>query len=132
MSAIALVRDDGERFVVGDDAEILCTITLVPVGQEITKAWFTLKRRKTDADVAALVQKAVTATDVPGTGQITDTGLADQTAAVRFDIPAVNSTAIPSGRAWPWDVQIKLTGGKIVTIAHGTMTWQEQITVEAA
>lgn len=90
-------------YVVGDELEIKRHIT---VTQAITKAWLTI-----GADV---VNKAVTTSDVPGTGQIEDDGGTSGIAVVRFDLTKANTTTLSTTRH-RYDIQIKFANGNINT-----------------
>lgn len=59
-------------------------------GAVLTKAWMTFKDSLSDAD-PGIVQKIITTTDVPGTGQIEDDGSGDVDPVVRFDLQATDT-----------------------------------------
>lgn len=109
----------------GQDYEINRTITDVPAGDTLAKAWLTLKTSIDDAD-PGLVQKEITSVNVAGTGQITDTG-ADTTGAVRFDlVPA--DTALPTpGTAVPYDIKVRTTAGKVYPVEKGVFTTVQRV-----
>jgi hypothetical protein len=116
-----------DNVVSGDDLEITRTITLVPSGTTITDAWFTLKEHPDDADSEAIINKQITPTDSPGTGQITDTG-ADGTGAVRFDLSDTD-TALPEiGRDYYFDIQVKTAAGSIYTPNAGRFRTVQGVT----
>jgi len=113
--------------VAGDDYEITRTITDIPASDEIVTAWLTCKADIDDADNEALFQKEITGSDVPGTGQITDTG-ADGTGAVRFDL-VPDDTVLPTpGTAAVYDIQILTDDGKVYTVEIGTITTTQGVT----
>lgn len=112
--------------VEGDDYEISRTITGVPGSDTIATAWLTMKTAIGNAD-PGLFQKEITSVDVPGTGQITDTG-ADGTGAVRFDLEPAD-TALPTpGTPAVYDIQIQTTAGKTYTPEIGTFTTVQAVT----
>jgi hypothetical protein len=101
--------------VAGDDLEIRVTITSLPA--TISTAWLTIKDEIADLDAAALMQKEITSSDVPGTGQIEDTG-ADGTGILRFDLTN-DDTALLATTAYEYDVQILLSTTKLNTPQRG-------------
>lgn len=115
------------NFVAGDDLTIERTITSVPSGQTITNAWFTVKRKISDLDASAIIQKAITSSLVAGVGHIDDTG-ADQTGHVIFYLTAAETILLTPYSGYFYDVQIKLSGGSISTPELGTITAYPQIT----
>lgn len=110
----------------GQDYEIARTITSVPAGDTLAKAWLTMKTLITNAD-PGLFQKEITSSNVAGTGQITDTG-ADGTGAVRFDLEPAD-TALPTpGVAVVYDIKVLTTAGKIYYGEKGTFTTEQRVT----
>lgn len=101
----------------GDDFDIIRTITLIPSGDSIAKAWLTVKRHEADTDAAALFQLAIT-TASTASGQITDTGAGDLIGAVTFKISPTNSRLVGSTPRH-YDIQIKSANGKIFTAESG-------------
>lgn len=72
---------------VGDDLDLVCEVSGLPVGATLSKAWVRIKRRETDADSAALVTVATmtgfTYVDTPTrTAKFTIRLSAAQTAAI--------------------------------------------------
>lgn len=116
-----------DNLVAGDDLQITRTITGVPSGATLSDAWFTVKSADADADAEKIIQKAITPTDVPGTGEITDTG-ADGTGAVRFDLTDVDTALLEPGREYVYDVQVKTDGGAIYTPEKGRIKSVQGVT----
>lgn len=118
--------------VVGDDVSIRRTIDRTAsgftAGTTITDAWLTCKVSPADADGAALFQKAITTTDVPGTGQIEDNGTGDVDPILRFDLLPDDTVAIGPTLIRQFDVQVKTNGGQIYTPERGTINAIEQVT----
>ena len=116
--------------VIGDDISIRRTIDRVtsefPTGATITNAWLTCKANLTDTD-PGLFQKAITTTDVPGTGQIEDDGTGDVNMVVRFDLLPANTVAIGT-QLREFDIQVKTNGGLIYTPERGNISGVEQVT----
>jgi len=115
-------------FVAGDDLQITRTITNVPSGAVLTKAWLTIKFRQDDADADAIIQKAITTSNVPGTGQITDDGAGDQSAAVRFDLTDTDTAKLHRGIKYWYDIQVLTDGGAVYTPEIGIITARQGIT----
>ena len=109
------------NFVAGDDLTVTRTITGVPAGDTLAKAWLTVKRRQRDLDAAAIFQKEITPVDVPGTGEITDTG-GDGTGAVRFDLADEDTLLLEPLRGYYYDIQVLTANGFIYTPETGRMT----------
>ncbi len=122
---------DISGFVVGDDVEVYRTIGNVPAGETIVKAWLTVKASITDLDGAALIQKAITASMNATEGVIADTG-GSGTAIVRFFLTSTNTAALGNPArgvgAFPYDIQLKTSSGKIFTAEIGTITAVAQVT----
>jgi len=106
-------------YVVGDDLEIRRTVTDLPDAIEL--AWLTIKQHNRLADSAAVVTKAITESDVPGTGQIEVDGGVGSDGTLRFDLTPDDTTALGT-RTWSYDIQIKLDNGSVYTPEVGTIT----------
>ncbi len=104
-------------------------------GTVLTKAWLTVKNNHDQAD-PGLVQKAITTTDVPGTGQIEDDGTDDANPIVRFDlvnadtvqlIDAADKTAgVPSEKVF--DIQVLTDAGGPYTGERGSIWTHPEVT----
>lgn len=105
-------------YVVGDDLEIRRTITGLPAA--IDKAWLTIKREPAQDDGDAILSKAITTTDVPGTGQIETAGGPSVDGVLRFDLVPTDTRTLGPVQ-WIHDIQIELNGGKIYTVEIGTV-----------
>lgn len=117
------------NLVVGDDIDIERTITNVPEGDSLVKAWFTVKARETDPDINAIFQKTITASYVAGQGEITDDGAGDQQGAVTFELTNVDTLLLVGDTAYYYDLQVKTANAKIYTPEKGQLTMRKQITV---
>lgn len=93
----------------------------VPTGVTISKAWLTVKASPSDAD-PGLLQKEITTTDVPGTGQIENDGTGDVDFVVRFDLTRTDTLAIGeaavAGERY-FDVQVLASDGNPYTAENG-------------
>lgn len=120
--------------VVGDDLTIRRTIgfalTGFPTGTTINKAWLTVKAAIGDAD-PGLFQKAVTTSDVVGTGQIENDGTGDVDMVVRFDLLPANTTAIGPTKLREFDIQVKTAGGQVYTPERGQISGIDEVTIVA-
>lgn len=124
-----------DTFVRADDLDVIRTINGVPAGQSLTDAWLTV-----DSPLGThLFQKHITTVAVAGQGQITDDGSSDTVGAVRFELtggPTGDTTKLTADTAYPYDIQVKTSGGKIYTpesgfpTSSGGITASEQVTVE--
>jgi len=114
---MSLLRDDGRQFVIGDSAVLLRTVEDLPEGDTLVSANFTLKRRLSDSQDNALIDKDITAVDVPGTGHISNTGLSG-TAELRFDIAPADTADLRAGRRYEYDIQVVTTNGLKLTLAE--------------
>jgi len=116
--------------VMGDDISIRRTIDRAQSGFQagvtITNAWFTVKAELADAD-PGLVQKDVTTTDVPGTGQIENDGTGDVNMVVRFDLLPADTVAIDT-LLRHFDIQVKTNGGQIYTPEAGGIAATREVT----
>lgn len=128
------LKDTISGFVAGDDLEVRRTITNIPTGQVLTKAWLTIKTKLGDADPGVL-QKAVTTTDAPGTGQIVDDGATDQAGEVRFDLTGTDTALLvpPYPKSlYGFDIQVLTSGGKVYTPVKGTIWAEAQVTLASS
>jgi hypothetical protein len=106
-------------YVVGDDLEIRRTVTELP--DAIATAWLTVKQHSRQLDDDAVLEKEITESDVPGTGQIEVEGGVGIDGTLRFDLTATDTTLLGT-KTWVYDIQIKLDNGKIYTPEVGTLT----------
>lgn len=116
-------------FVAGDDLEIRRTVTNLP--EAIVAAWLTVKHFPAQPDEEARIQKRITTTAVPGTGQIVESGGVGTDGDLRFDLTQ-DDTARLGARRWVHDIQIKLASGKVYTIEKGTIRFAAGVTETTA
>ena len=112
-------------FVAGDDLEIRRTVTQLPVAMEV--AWLTVKLHHNLPDAAAGLQKRITATGVPGTGQIVEAGGPGTDGDLRFDLSQADTAGL-GARRYVHDIQIRLATGKVYTIEKGTIQLTADVT----
>ena len=122
-----------DEIVKGDDISLERTIDFVltefPAGTTITDSWLTVKAAEGDTDLQALLQKAITTSDVPGTGQIEIDGTGDVDMVVRFDLLPADTLAIGNQILRFFDIQVKTAGGKVYTPESGLISGFRQITL---
>lgn len=120
-----MAYDDREKVIQGADYTYTATVKVLAADPAV-KAWYTLKANLGDADPGAL-QKAVTTSNVAGTGQITADGSSGGTCTIRFDITATNTTAL-SPRDYFFDVKVKTNSGAFAYGAQGIATAVQNVT----
>jgi hypothetical protein len=114
------------NYAMGDDLPVDFTLEDWPVGQLLTKAYLTIKKKKKDPDAVALLQKSITATQTAD-GQITANG-SSGTATGTFVIAKTDYGPFKSGLAYHFDVQVINDADKLSTPIDGTITFKEDIT----
>lgn len=121
-------NEELKDIVIGDDRRISRVYATLPTGYTISKAWLTIKKRQTDADVDALIQKTITAS-LTDAGQITDASTASGSIALYFDLDTTDTDGMPTRKPCHYDIQIKTSDGDIHTLEMGTVTFVQGITV---
>ena len=94
----------------------------------ITNAWLTIKAEIADAD-PGLFQKAITTSDVPGTGQIEDKGTGDVDMVVRFDLKPDDTLLIGSDILRHFSIKVKTTAGLFYTPEKGQIAGTQRVTI---
>lgn len=109
-------------FMPGNDLSATRPIDGIPDGDSLAEAWLAVKADpKRDTDAEALIFKHITPTNVPGVGQITDTGAGDEEAAVRFDFSASETLLIKPDVTYHFEIKCLTNGGKRYTSHVGTV-----------
>jgi hypothetical protein len=116
------------NFVAGDHLSIERTVTSVPNTTLISGAWFTIKRKYTDIDSGALVQKYITTSYEDGVGHIDDSG-ADGTGHLIFLLTPEDTVLLTPLSDYKYDIQIRLSTGMINTPESGIITAFPQVTI---
>lgn len=114
-------RIDIKGKIAGDDLRAKVTITGIPAGQTIAKAWLTIKTKKSDTDVAAVVQKVIT------TG-FTHTGTDPVTCVMNLDLTAAETAQCKPLVSYEYDVQVKTSTGLIDTPLGGQIVFEKGVT----
>ena len=120
--------DNGLGLIRGDVFSLRRTITNLPAGVTVTKAWLMVKTAYSVADGSATISKSITSSNVAGTGQIEATGSStSRTAVIRFDFTNTNTTAVTAAVVYVYDIQILLSNADLITIETGTATWASEV-----
>lgn len=116
--------DDGVGLVRGDNFPKRYYVTGIK-GVTVTSGRLTVKTALSDAD-PGVFQKAITSSNVAGTGQIEDTG-ANGIATLRFDITTANTEALTADTDYFYDVQVVLSDSQVLTLVKGVIRATEQV-----
>lgn len=114
-------RIDIKGKVAGDDLRVHVTVTGIPAGQTITKAWLTIKAKKTDPDNQAVVQKVITS-------GFTHTGTDPVTCVMNLDLTAAETANCQPQTIYEYDVQVKTSTGLIDTPIIGQIVFERGVT----
>lgn len=121
--------------VVGDDWDIDRVLGNaaypIPAGRTVTKAWFTVKNNKSDADAAAVVGPIAITAAATSYGQITDAGSGSpRTARVVFLVPKAETTSadVTAGKSYHYDIQAMLDNGTVKTVDVGRLVAKAGVT----
>src|SRR5207248_10095746 len=115
----------------GDDLDLQRDVTGVDPADPITKAWLTIKHSPTVLDAQASLQKIITNAQIPGTGQITQDGSADNgngTASLFFQLTAANTALLGTSVRYYYDIQVRTSSNKIYTAEEGRLQLSQGIT----
>lgn len=123
-----------DGFTAGDDLIVRRTIDRAAsdfiAGETVTRAWMTVKSSRSDLDADALVQKDVTTSDVAGTGQVENDGTGDVDPVVRFDLVGSDTEGLTRPSKY-YDIQLKTSENRIVTVEVGTILAETQVTLSS-
>ncbi len=111
-----------QGWYIGASFDVIRFVTGVPTTDAVTKAWLTIKNKSTDAD-PGILQKVITTTAVAGVGQVVQDGSVasgNGTAQLLFNLTTTD-TATLGAASYVYDVQIKLSSGKIFTSDTGAV-----------
>lgn len=114
-------RIDIKSKIAGDDLRVSVTVTGIPIGQTIIKAWLTIKNEKSDADNQAIVQKSVTSGFV-------HSGSDPVTATFNLDLSAADTAACNPQVSYDYDIQVKTNTGLIDTPIIGQIAFEQGVT----
>lgn len=124
-----------EDYVAGNDLDVgPKAVSGIDPMDPLVKAWLTIKNLLSDADPGVL-QKVITTTLVPGTGQITDDGAAahgNGTGQVLFQLTAADTTALGAIRRYVYDIKVKTAAGKLYTAVWGPFQLRPTVTTASS
>lgn len=134
----ALIDDIVEGDAVAIQVTVPRTASKLASGVAVTKAWLTVKASYDDDD-PGLLQKEITTSDVPGTGQIEEdgqTGGTDLDPVLRFDLLGTNTSALVDATRKTqglytdryYDVQVFTDAGGPYTGERGTIRVYPEVT----
>lgn len=115
----------------GDHAAIVRTVTSVPAGDTIDKAWLTIKAELGDGYPILLQISVTPATNLSTVGRITDTG-ADGTAGFQINIQPADYAALQADIKYVYDLQVRTLAGIISTLERGTVKFKQDVTTTTA
>lgn len=122
--------DDG--LVAGDHFDVRYTVSGLPAGKVVVKAWLTAKTHANQTDADAAIQKVITMTDDPTEGVIEDDntdGAGD--AVLLFRLQPADTRAVGGKRA-EFDVQLLFNDGDVTTPIAGEMRARDDVTRTAS
>lgn len=122
-----IVDSNDENPTLGDDVQVVRSVTGLSSGQVMEKAWLTIKKRYAESDAEAALQLEITEVD-SAAGQITDTGSGDVGAELLFRIADDDYDDLTGQTSYFYDIQVLLDDGVINTIEVGTVTWEREVT----
>lgn len=122
-----IVRDSGAPFVAGETFQVARTETGLPAGRTVTSVRLLIKASPGAADAAAIVNKNITTAAVAGTGQVTDNGADDASAAWTFEFTENDSansqtlTKLGAKRTYYYEQRVTLDNGDESVYETGTI-----------
>lgn len=123
MADLRQTIDHSDGLVGGDHFDVERTVTELPDGRTVEKAWFTCLVDLDDPDSEAVFQKEITDQDVAAQGVISEPGTgqgAEREATVLFRLQPSETRKV-RGVKRHWDIQVKLDNGVINTPFGGTI-----------
>lgn len=118
-------------FVSGDSLRVKRTYTDLPVGLIFTKIYLTIKKRKTDSDAQAIIQKFIT-NILTVAGQITDDGTDEGTIAFFFSFAPNETALLTPNDTFYYDIQGITSASEPYTFELGTIVMEQGITDAAS
>lgn len=112
----------------GDSFQVIRTVSGVPTGETITKAWFTIKASTSDVDANAKLQKIITESTSAGVGLISD-NVAGSSASLRFDVGPADWSLMRATKTYHYDIQVKTSADGIYTLETGTFKSNPEVTL---
>ena len=115
------------RFVIGDHLTVQRDVT-VPSGVTIALAWLTVKRKYSDVDANAIIQKRITTAEVVASGYISNPG-SNGAGTVKFYLLPDDTDNLTAYSHYFYDIQVKYSDDKISTEELGVITAYPQVTI---
>ena len=118
-----------DDFVNGDDLEIERTITGVPSGILVERAWFMVKHKYTDIDDDAIISKLATSINTADQGWVADDGSGDGEATIRFYLTPADTELLYAYSEYPYSIKVKLDNDRVNTPELGLIVaypWVKQ------
>lgn len=112
------------RLTVGDDYDVVRTITGVPDGATVDEGKLTIKKSEFDADEDAVIRKTVT-TSISADGVITIDSVGT---SVLFQLSAAETALLSPYEMYEYDIQVKTDTNKTFTRERGPFSPLGQIT----
>lgn len=108
--------------VLGDNVQFRLENVVDTSGNKITdlSGWtvfFTAKRTPLDADAAAICSR------------VSPTNIALNADVATWNMFATETSVLTAGRPYPYDVQLKDSGGAISTVRSGVLVFGDQVTI---
>lgn len=113
--------------VKGDDYDIVRTITLLPDGEVMTEAWFTIKLYHWSA--SHIIQKNITSTYNTTSGGILDTGVGDEVGKVIFHLNSADTTLLEEYHKYSFDIRVKTNNNQFYTPEYGYLIVSPSVAV---
>lgn len=121
-----------QNIVVGNAILITRTISNIDPTDGLLSAVMTVKRYPQDLDSSAIFRKTITTAQVPGQGQIVDTGATGDgngLASVIFELTPTNTGRLVSQWSYVFDIECKTVAGAIYTAEEGLLIATGQVTI---
>jgi hypothetical protein len=118
----------------GDSVKIPRSVDISGIAPDtLAKAWLTVKVNRDDADLAALIQKTITAS-ATANGQIdvVGDGGAGISAHLYFQLSATDTNAMTAMVLYYYDIKAKSTGGATKVIESGRIKAGYPITLASS
>ncbi len=115
-------------FAQGEDKEVPRTVTVTDILPDtLAKAWLTVKRKLTDSDADAVIQKIITPT-LGSDGQIDVVGAADADGHLFFLLTATDTRTLAASVRYFYDIKALSSGGAAIQLEDGRMIARAAVT----
>lgn len=126
---MAHLRSLIDDLVVGEDREVPRTVDLTPIGEALSRAWFTVKSEIDDSDADAVFQKEITSVSSVD-GQIDDIGTDSPITEghLYFLIPSDDTLLLTPEIYYYYDIKAMSASGAKIVLESGRLIAHYQIT----